>query len=122
MKAQINKAAVLRKAWNDFKSTSLRTMERWSDCLRNAWAFYKEAAAMGANGKAFFIQNIKEQILETNFRLTRGVAYDGVAYVRSVMAASCGFASEVAASVLKYGKCSEKQAYVIARACYDLGI
>lgn len=33
-----------------------------------------------------------------------------------------GFAKDVAATVLKYEKCSEKQAYVIARAACELGI
>ena len=122
MNKQINKAQVLRKAWNDFRSMGGNTMAIFADCLRGAWAFFKEAAAMGAQGAQFYIQNVKEQVLEVNYSKIRVNAVDGWAYVRSVRDAACGFASDVAATVAKYGKCSEKQAYVIARACYDLGI
>lgn len=124
MKTSINKAQVLKKAWNDFKAVDCRTMSYFATCLRNAWAYFKERAAMGAQGAQYFIQEAKMEILNINSRSTRGnsVAGEGISIVRAVAKAACGFASDVAETVQKYGRASEKQAYVIARASYDLGI
>lgn len=124
MTTSINKAQVLKKAWNDFRTYNGNTMTFFAQCLKDAWAYYKERAAMGAQGAQYFIQEVKMEILNVNARSTRGnsAAGEGMAIVRAVAKAACGFASDVAATVQKYGRASEKQAYVIARAAYDLGI
>ena len=124
MTASINKSQVLKKAWNDFRTYNGSTMTFFAQCLKDAWAYFKERAAMGKQGAQFFIQEVKMEILDINYRNTRGAATcgEGLSVVRSVAKAACGFASDVAETVLKYGRASEKQAYVIARAAYDLGI
>lgn len=122
MKTSINKSQVLKKAWNDFRTYNGSTMSFWSQCLKDAWAYFKERAAMGAQGAQFFIQEAKMEILDINYRKTRGNFGEGMNIVNAVAKAACGFASDVAATVQKFGRASEKQAYVIARASYDLGI
>jgi predicted CoA-binding protein len=105
MKNQVNKSQLFRNAWTLVK-TAGKTM---SQALKAAWAQAK-------NGT--LVQDLKRQ-LEVAF-----ISYYPTAEKASALSSvksltyivTSGFAFEVCQTVLKYRKCSEKQAYVIAKA------
>lgn len=124
MKKQINKSQVMKKAWVDFRTYGGNTMSFFSKCLKDAWEEAKMRVQMGAQGTSYRIQAIKEEILSINSINSMGSSFsgNGMAVVREIKNASIGFASDVASTVLKFKRASEKQAYVIARAAYNLGL
>jgi hypothetical protein len=117
----ISKSKVMKKAWADFRAYNGITMTFFAQCMKDAWAYFKKNANRNVND---MIQAVKEEILNINSRRVMGssIAADGMATVRAVAKAALGFASDVATTVAKYGKASEKQAYVIARAAVENGI
>ena len=110
MKKQINKSQLFKNAWNIVK-TAGKTI---SEGLKAAWAQIKNADR---------IQDIKRELTVafTSYYPTAEKA----AALSSIQSLACivtsGFAFDVCQTVLKYKKCSEKQAYVIARAMAEAG-
>jgi translation initiation factor 2 beta subunit (eIF-2beta)/eIF-5 len=67
------------------------------------------------------IQEIKSAIIHSTSRQDQG-ARDILEIIYAVEMDVKGFASDVAKTVAKYGRASEKQAYVIARAFVESGL
>ena len=67
------------------------------------------------------IQTIKAEIISATRRQDQ-CARDILEIIYAVEQAVKGFPAEVAKTVAKYGKASEKQAYVIARAFVESGL
>ena len=67
------------------------------------------------------IQDVKMAIIHSTARQDQG-ARDILEIIYAVEMDVNGFASDVAKTVAKYGRASEKQAYVIARAFVEAGL
>lgn len=67
------------------------------------------------------IQTIKNEIISATRRQDQA-ARDILEIIYAVELGAKGFAADVAKTVAKYGKASEKQAYVIARAFVEAGL
>jgi RNA polymerase sigma-70 factor (ECF subfamily) len=46
MKAKYNKSVIMKRAWKLFKAQEIRTMEMFSDCLRQSWNIAKNGIAI----------------------------------------------------------------------------
>lgn len=110
MKTQINKSQLFKNAWNIVRTAG----KSISEALKTAWAQVKNAGR---------IQEIKREL--TVAFISYYPTAEKAAALSSIKSLLCiissGFAYDVCQTVLKYKKCSEKQAYVIARAMAEAG-
>lgn len=116
MKNSVNKSEVMKAAWEMFKASSKRTMAFFSICLKDAWKMAKTALKARPS---IDLQDVKWTLLQLGNTIgqgSHGVAGEARSIVYYVATELNGFATDVAQTVLKYKRISEKQAYVIARA------
>ena len=106
MKAsKFNLKAIMTNAWTLYKNGG----RRFSQALKEAWAAAKNPMAKIQDDKMFLINQI-------NYGVRNASVWALVEEIMYKVIEKGGFAADVASTVMKYNKISEKQAFVIARA------
>ena len=128
--ATYNKSEIFAQAWGRYKAN--RNRLTFARSLKMAWEFAKEQAgvvveqvkAVVVKTNAQIIQAVKEVLLgftsnSRTFKANHNDMAEMADTLVSRVAEVTGFAGDVAKTVEKYGKVSEKQAYIIARAAVE---
>lgn len=139
MTTKYNKSEIFTNAWVEFKKFNSSEFAIKNNrfitlaaALKNAWLNAKKALVNVVNDVAEYVEVVTVESVKALLNNVNADRWsqnskmhlkdDAMSIVYKVAQLACGFASDIAETVLKFERCSDKQAYWIAKTAIENNI